>query len=466
MKIDWSSTIVLIIYLALTMFIAIYVGKKKTESTSDYTVGGRQFGTVITFFTMLATIIGAASVVGYTGWYYKRGFSQLWFVIGISVSYLIYIYYLAPRIHEFGVSKNGETIGDWMEYRYSRISRYITSVLLIIAYLAITAFQYMAMAKIFNQVTGISYELALFITAIIVIIYTSMGGLWAVAATDVMQGFMTLAGIFLLAPILVSRAGGFNAIFASAPPEHLQLFGYVDPMGALSFALVFLLGIISWPDIWQRCYAAKDVKTLQSSFKSFLLASIILTGVLVLLIGFSALALYPGYDKPESILPFMIMDQLPNVLGSVFLAALLAVIMGTADSTLLVCSVMFEKDIYSSLKPLATDEERLKVNKWATVVCGLLVLVLAYTAPSMFDIWIWSADITGATLAVPILLGMCWEKPSNKAALTSIVMGFIGWGLAQAGIVTWSPILVGAVLSLVGFLAVTFASSKGSDIQA
>lgn len=186
----------------------------------------------------------------------------------------------------------------------------------------------------------------------------------------------------------------------------------------------------------------------------------------MLIIGFAARALYPTYATPESILPFMIMDQLPNILGSVFLAALLAVIMGTADSTLLVCSVMFEKDIYSKFKPQAADSEKLRVNKIATVVGGLLVLILAATAPSMFDIWVWSADITGATLAVPILLGMVWQKPSSRAALTSIVLGFIGWALAQAGIVSWSPIILGSLLSLIGYLLATTFSSKSTNIQA
>lgn len=257
MNIDWTSTFVMLIYLGITMYVAIYYGRKKTESSSDFTVGGRQFGSVITFFTMLATIIGAASVIGYTGWYFERGFSQLWFVIGISITYLIYIYFLAPRINDFGFKHNGETIGDWMEYRYSEIERFITSILLIIAYLAITAFQYMAMAKIFNQVTGVSYELALVITAVIVIIYTSMGGMWAVASTDVLQGTMTLLGVLIITPILVTKAGGFGHVFASAPAEHLQLFGYVTPMEAISYALVFLLGIVSWPDIWQRCYCQR-----------------------------------------------------------------------------------------------------------------------------------------------------------------------------------------------------------------
>jgi Na+/pantothenate symporter len=94
----------------------------------------------------------------------------------------------------------------------------------------------------------------------------------------------------------------------------------------------------------------------------------------------------------------------------------------------------------------------------------LLVLILAFTAPSMFDIWVWSADITGATLAVPILLGMCWKKPSHKAAMTAVVLGFVGWTLAQVGLVSWSPILLGSLLSLFGYLLVTIISPQKNNL--
>jgi len=462
--INWQATFIVLTYLLLNVFIGIWISYRRTHTVSDFTVASRRMGGITLFFTLLATIVGAASVVGYTGWYYIRGISQLWFTIGITISYIVYIYYLGPRIHQFGANKGGETVGDWMEYRYGPLCRYIASILLIVAYLAITAFQYMAMATVFNQVTGLSYNLSLFVSSLVIIVIASWGGLWAVGITDVIQGFLTIVGIIIMAPIFVHRAGGIGRVFSSVPPEHLQFFGHVNLSTAISFSLVFLLGIISWPDIWQRCYAARDVKTLKKSMTSYAVANLILCGGLMLLIGFSARILYPNYEYPESILPFMVMDQMPGIVGSLFMAVLLAVILGTGNSTLLVCPIMFVKDIYSKFKPDITDEHMLRINKSMTVVFGLLVLVLAYTAPSMFDIWVWSADITGATLAVPILLGMAWQRPSNSAALVSIAMGFIGWALAQAGLVGLSPILLGGLMSLVGYLVIALIHPRESRV--
>jgi SSS family solute:Na+ symporter len=298
----------MVLYLAVTIGIALWVGRRKTVSSADYTVGNRSFGGIVLFFTMLATIVGASSVMGGTYYYYDRGIDQYWFALGTSLSYLLFIFYLGPKIQEFGVSKGGETIGDWFEVRFGKVAKYIASILIVVAYIAITAFQYIAMATIMNLVLGWNYTLCLVITAAIVIFYTSLGGLWAVASTDVLQGAMTLLGVVCMTPLLISKAGGLAAVISAAPPENLQWFGNVTPQGALSYMLVFGLGIVSWPDIWQRCYAAKSTKVLRKSFLWFLVANLTIVG-LVSLLGMTAHALYPTFDGVKnSMLPTMILN--------------------------------------------------------------------------------------------------------------------------------------------------------------
>ncbi len=457
MGIHWDYAAIISAYLAITMGIALYYGRKETKSVVDFTVGGRRFGTVVLFFTLLATMVGAASTIGFTGWYWVRGLSQLWFVFGGVLAFVIFMYFLAPKINRFGFETGATTPSQWMEFRYGKAAKYFTSILLIIAYLAITALNYMAMGTIIEGVTGIPYVWGLVISAVIVTVYTSLGGLWSVASTDVFQGALTLVGIAILAPILVIKAGGLSKIVASLPPKHLSLFGYVDPVTALAYTLVFFLGILSWPDLWQRVYAAKDVGTLKKSFTLYVIADLVYIGGLVLLIGLAGKVLYPNFPNPERLLPYMVMDQLPGVFGAFIMSALIAVIMGTADSTLLITAVLFEEDIYTDLRPGASEEERLKVSQIVTFIGGILVLILAYIAPTMFDLWIKSADITGATLAVPILLGMFWKRPSKVAGIAGIVFGFLGWCLGYAGIIKLHPILLGSILSFIAYVIAALA---------
>lgn len=453
---NWGAIAIVVVYLLVTMLLPLYTAKKNTVTNADYTVGGRQFGTLFLFFTLLSTAVGAASVVGYTGWYYQRGLSQLWFVVGIALSYLIYILFLAPKISEFGFQHGGETVGDWFAHRYGKSSQLLCSIIIMIGYLAITAFQYMAMASIFVKLTNLSYTTSLIITAVIVILHTAYGGLWAVASNNVLQGSITLFGLIILSFCLVSNAGGLGPVFAAAPAEHFQPFGYFTPGVAISSAMVFLLGIISWPDMWQQCYAAKNQKTLRKSMILFLVALFVLCGGIMMIIGFSALSLYPGYESPETILPFMVMDQFNTVVGALFLSVLLAVIMGGADTLLLVSSMILHKDIYNRIRPQAGEKENLRASKISSLGCGILVLLLAIVAPSMFDLWVMSADLMGATLAVPILLGFAWKKPSALAGISSIIGGLVGWGLAYTGIVPLDGIVLGAGVSLVAYIVATY----------
>ena len=152
----------------------------------------------------------------------------------------------------------------------------------------------------------------------------------------------------------------------------------------------------------------------------------------------------------------MIMDQFPVVVGAIFLSVLLAVIMGTADSCLLVSAIILHKDLYNTVRPDASEKENLMVSRLSTFICGVAVLFLAIIAPSMFDMWVMSADLMGATLAVPILIGFMWKKPSGIACIASIVFGFLGWLLAYIGAINTDAIILGAVFSLIAYLVSNF----------
>ena len=161
-------------------------------------------------------------------------------------------------------------------------------------------------------------------------------------------------------------------------------------------------------------------------------------------------------------LPTMILEHIPNFLGAVFLASLLAVIMGTADSTLLVSSVMVEKDLVMPfIKKERTEKEKLRFNQIITAICGFSVLGIMFYSTDMFSLWVMSADITGATLAVPILFGFSKSGfGSTKACLGAIIFGFAGWLASYTGLISFHAILLGGGLSLVAYLAIGMTEKR------
>jgi len=316
------------------------------------------------------------------------------------------------------------------------------------------------MATVLEVATGIPFGWSLALTTIIVVIYTSFGGFWSVVSTDVLQGAMLLLGVIIMVPIFFSTAGGFSTVIAALPEAHLRAFGNVTPWNAFAAMLTFGLGIVAWPDIWQMMYSAKDVPTLRRSYSIYLVAFIVVI-LCIMALGFASQVLMPSFDgAANTMLPKMVVQYLPNVLGAVLLSVLIAVVMGTADSVLLVSAIIIEKNILTPfLKKDRTDKQKLSLTRLVTVITGVAVLIVLYFSRDMFSLWVMSADLTGATLAVPILFGFAWKRPSQAATLASIVFGFTGWLVVKLNpeLVPVSPILPGAICSLVAYLVTAFA---------
>jgi SSS family solute:Na+ symporter len=315
------------------------------------------------------------------------------------------------------------------------------------------------MAILLEAATGIPFAWGLALTALIVVAYTTAGGLWAVVSTDVLQGAMTVLGIVIMVPLFFSRAGGFSAVIAALPETHLQVFGSVTPWNAFGSVLTFALSMITWPSIWQRMYAAKDIPSITQSYGVFIIAFFVIVAA-DMGIGFAAHTLMPFFEGSENaMLPKMIMIYLPNVMGGVLLAVLMAILMGSADSLLLVSAIIIEKDLVTPfLKKNRTDRQKLVSTKIITALTGAAVLMVLYFKRDMFELWVLTSDITATTLAVPILLGFAWKRPNGKAVLASVVFSFGGWLLftLRPDILPVSPILPGTVLSFGAYLAAAF----------
>jgi len=455
-----------VIYLLITMAVGIWAAKRNTNTGEDFLVAGRRMNLFVMFWTLLATYVGAASVIGVTGWVYVRGLSQFWYLIGTVLCLGVIGYLLAGKMRRFGAKTGAATISEFLEYRFGRKVRILGAVLVWFSLMAILAFQYIGMGNILSTVTGMNYSAAVVITALIMIVYTTAGGMWSVAITDVFQGIVGVVGLILMAVYVLPEAGGFASIAKSVPPQHLSITGYVTPMQAISAFLVFFLGFVPLPDWWQRCYSSKDDKTAQMGMIIGSLGFLVLVTI-VGVIGFCGKALYQDFATPETLFPTMVVDHLPVWLGAIIIGAILAIIMSTADSLLLIGTVQTIKDLYEMpFNRKLDDKHLLSVSRWITAALGIIVLVLVFLAKDMFSLWIIASDVLGATLAFPVLFGFMSGKAGEKSVLISIAFGFAGWLLGYLG---WKPlgaepIVIGGILSLIGIIAGTAIFPNDKDV--
>ncbi|MEL7633768.1 sodium:solute symporter family protein [Sporomusa sphaeroides] len=444
----------MIVYFIIAFAIAIIYSRKRTTSNEDFFLGGRQFGIVFVFFTMMATFLGAGTTVGTTAWIWKRGLSQVWMTAGYAVVFLFIGLFLAARVRRFGTYCNAYTFADFLEMRYNKSARYIGATLMWFAFMSIAAFQYMGIGRIINTVTGIDYNIAVLIAALITILYTSYGGMWAIAITGVVKGALVFIGILIMAPVLYMKAGGMEGIASAVPVQHFSLVGYISPGQALTWFLVFFLGIIPMQDWWQRVLAAKGEREARLGLM-YLVAGFVFIETLIYMIGFAGKVLEPNIANPESLFPTLVIHHFSPYIGGLLLAALVAIITSTASACLLVASTHFTRDLYNGIiKPNATDAELLKFSKISTLGLGVLVLVFVFAAPGMFELFVISADILGASLTVPILAGFFVPRVGEKAGFYAMLAGIIGWAVSYMG---WHPMgfgpaAVGGLFSLIAVI--------------
>ncbi|MFZ7101167.1 MAG: sodium:solute symporter family protein [Peptococcaceae bacterium] len=444
----------MLLYFAVTIVIGLYYGRKETKTSEDFMVGGRRFSLIIVLLCMLATYIGAGTTIGTTSWVWTRGLSQAWFTIGQTIVFAFIGLFLAGKIQQMGMRAGIYTVADFVELRYNKASRYLTGALMWFAFMAITAFQYMGMGRIIETIVGIPYNYAVVLCAVVTIFYTSWGGLWSVAITEVFQGCLTVLGVAVMAPIVLAKAGGFSGIMAAVPPEHFSFTGYVTPGQALTWFMVFFLGVIPMQDWWQRSFAAKD-KRAASKGIAYMALGFVFVELCIFVIGFAGKVLLPDIAQSEQLFPIMVVKYLNPWIGGVVLACLVSIIMSTASACLLVPSTHFVRDLWQGvLRPQASDEELLKVSKLATFIFGIAVLIFVFAAPSMFDIWVISADILGAVLGLPVLAGFFVPRVGRNAGFAGMLAGFIGWLIGYLG---WAPlgfgpVMIGGIFSLIALL--------------
>jgi len=438
----------MVIYLLIAFVVAVGYSRKKTTSISDFFVGGRQFGVLFVFFTMMATFLGAGTTVGTTAWVWKRGLSQAWMTIGYTIVFLFIGFFLTTRVRRFGARCNAFTFADFLEIRYNKPARYIGATLMWFAFMSIAAFQYIGIGRIINTVTGIDYTIAVLIAALITILYTAYGGMWAIAITGVVKGGLIFVGISIMAPMLYLQAGGLEGILKAVPEQHFSLVGHITPSQALTWFLVFFLGIIPMQDWWQRVLSAKGEREARAGVLC-LAVGFVLVEVLIYIIGFAGKVLEPNIANPENLFPTLVVHYFNPYLGGLLLAALIAIITSTASACLLVASTHFTRDLYQGIfNPQATETQQLRFSRVSTFVLGMMVLVFVFLSPGMFELFVISADILGAAIAVPILAGFFLPQVGSQTGFLAMIAGIIGWLCSYLG---WQPMGFGPAVVGAGF---------------
>ncbi|TYR79957.1 sodium/proline symporter PutP [Priestia megaterium] len=431
---DISLFISLAIYFIGMLAIGWYAYKKSTDDISGYMLGGRGLGPAVTALSAGASDMSGWMLMGLPGSMYTTGVSSLWIAIGLSIgAYLNYLI-LAPRLRTYTeVANDSITIPDFFENRFNDKSKVLRTVSAIVIFTFFTLYTSAGMVsggRLFESAFGLNYQIGLFVTAGVVIAYTLFGGFLAVSLTDFVQGVIMFIALVLVPIVAFTELGGVGTTFdivRDIDPTYLDFFKGTTVIGIISF-LAWGLGYFGQPHIIVRFMAISSVKELKPARRigmTWMIISIIgamLTGLVgIAYVDQTATTL----ADPETIFIKFAQVLFHPFITGFLLAAILAAIMSTISSQLLVTSSAVTEDFYKTFfRRNATDKELVTVGRAAVLGVAIIGILLSLNPnDTILGLVGYAWAGFGSAFGPAILLSLYWKKMNRWGALAGMITG-------------------------------------------
>jgi SSS family solute:Na+ symporter len=428
-----SYLLVILLYLVL-IGIFNFIKSRQVKTQDDMMVAGRNLGLTKMVFTLVCTWIGSGTFIAGAEYAYNAGWSALWLPAGAWLGIAI-IYFLAGKIRTFGQY----TIGDILEERYGKFARLFGAIALIIAFTTIVSYQFRAGGYILNVVTDgrISVELGQFIAAAFVITFVALGGMVAVAHTDLPNGIIIVLACVVATPFVVLAAGGWDAAARVLPPSHMNIFsgefGQYPILKALSYFLATLFLLMGVQSMYQKFYSAKSPREARQAVALWIVGTIVVeTVVIVIAIYASA---YFWKDKsidPASIVLQAARHMVPAPVGLLLLAAACVVVISTGMNYLLSPSTNIMRDVYQRfINPRANQKKIVALQKVFIVILGFCAFLMIFI-PTVFHLKIsvlkysyFAYTMYGVSITPALIAALLWKRATKQGGVASIVSGAV-----------------------------------------
>lgn len=467
MNLNIQILIPLVLYLFFVFGVAWHAYQKRKTGgfLNEYYVGSRSMGGFVLAMTTVATYVSASSFIGGPGAAYKFGLG--WVLLSMIQVPAIWLTLgtLGKKFAMLARQTGSITINDLLFARYqNKVVVWLACVSLLLAFFGMMVVQFIGAGRLLETTLGLPYEWSIGVFALVIGLYTFIGGFRAVVLTDTVQGLVMLIGtMLLLGATLVATGGMENAMTTlhAIDPRLLTPTGVDDKLSAtfmLSFWVLVCFGLIGLPHTAVRAMAYKDSRSLH---RGILVGTVVMT-VLVLgmhLAGVLARAVVPELDVPDKVIPTLMMTVLPPFVAGIFLAAPMAAIMSSIDSMLIQSSSTLIKDLYLSIKPNAIHNEA-KIKRYSTTLTLGFTVILAVVAmlnPPDMLIWLNLLSFGGleATFLWVLVFGLYYKKANATGAIWSMVAGLTSYVIiAYFKIALWDlhAVVPALVIGLVAFL--------------
>jgi SSS family solute:Na+ symporter len=456
---------IIVFYLAAMLAFGFW-GKSRTKDSADFLVAGRRLGPALYTGTMAAVVLGGASTVGGVGLGYKYGISGMWLVVSIAVGLLLLSLVFAGRIQRLKVY----TVAQMLKLRYGVDATAASGIVMVAYTLMLSVTSTIAYATVFNVLFNTNRTLSVIIGGAIVMLYSSIGGMWSITLTDMVQFVLKTIGIFfLLLPFTWNKAGGLDGIRERAGDVVFDL-GAIGVPTIITFFVVYSFGMLIGQDIWQRVFTARSPGVAKWGGTTAALYCV-LYGVAGAVIGMAASTFLPGVKAKDDVYAQIAETILPVGISGIVLAAAVAAMMSTASGALIATATVAKTDVKPLLlrligrdAPQEQDAESdVHSDRLYVVVLGIAVIVIAALLNDVVAALTIAYDILVGGLLVAILGGFLWKRATGTGALWSMGVGTVvtlGTMFAVGDVLANEPIYYGLAASLVAYVVASLLTPR------
>jgi SSS family solute:Na+ symporter len=446
----------IIIYLCALIAVGIYK-IRSVKNSEDFMVAGRTLPWYILVGTLLATWMGSGSLFSGAGLGYRNGLAGLWSSGGAWLGIAL-IYFITRRIRNFGKV----TVPDIFEARYGQVAAILATITTVVAYTTIVSYQFRGGGKVLSMVSDgmVSLEAGIIITAVFAISYTVLAGMFSVVYTDVVNGVLMTIGTIGALIFLYFKVGGMGEIITVAESAgKWQWFGnwaaertgdISGPIIAISFFVPTMLLLMGDANMYQRIFSAKDGNSAKKAVFFWIIGVVVLESVISMLGLTGAVAVskgiipdrvanaQAGVTEPtaaallearqagsESIIPAIARYAgLPMILGLLLVSTMMAIIVSTADSFLLIPATNLTRDVYSRyINPSASEKQILLISRGLVLGLGIIAFLLVSQFKTVLNAAFTAYNIYGTSITPALLAAFLWKRATKQGAIASIITG-------------------------------------------
>ncbi len=457
-------TFSILAYLSITLLIGFWASRK-IHNSEDYILAGKNLPAFMVGVTIFSTWFGSEMIMGVPSIVIKEGIKGLIVDAGGSILCLSLIsFFFTKPIYQLNIY----TINDFFRLRFGKKMETITSLIIIFSYFSWVASQFLALAFIFHSLFGISNTMGLIIGASIVLIYTYIGGMWAVSITDLIQAVVITLGLIIILYQLLNQSESPRNIFRATPRGFFNFFpekGFYNWTDYIYKWVAFGIGAIVSQEIYQRVLAARSMKSAKRGvfLGGFLM---VIIGVLPSFAGLIIFQIHPELillNDGQNLLPEMVSKYMRMPIQILFFGALISAILSTSSGAILAPATVLSENIIKPFSVNFTDKNLLFSTRLSVVFMTVISCAYAIFNTSIHDLVVNSVALITTCMTAPFVLGIYWKKTSVTGAWAGVIAGFIAWLIPHLFQSKVEPVLIGTLFSTLAVFLVSFYKKDNSD---